>query len=186
MEWLQRKTHFSDDSIDLIYLDPPFNSNADYNIIFSEKEGAKSQAQLKAFDDTWKWEKESSHQALLELTVSSPSISEFIRWLSRHGDTKSTGTAAYLSMMAIRLIELHRILKSTGTIYLHCDPTASHYLKMIMDVIFGTKNFRNEIVWCYSGGESRHRISLESMMCFSVTLRVSNGHTIMSTILIMN
>jgi DNA modification methylase len=147
LSWLQRHDEFPNESIDLIYLDPPFNSNTDYNIIFNEKRGDKSQAQLKAFDDTWKWERESAHQALLELTVSSPSISEFIRWLSRHGDTKCTSMAAYLSMMAVRLIELHRVLKPTGSIYLHCDTTASHYLKILFDAVFGTANFRNEISW---------------------------------------
>lgn len=145
--WLQDKTHFPDESVDLIYLDPPFNSNTDYNLIFSEKEGGKSQAQLKAFDDTWKWEKEASHVAQLELAVTAPPVSEFIRWLSRQGDKKSTSTAAYLAMMAIRLLELHKILKPTGSIYLHCDSTAGHYLRMLMDTVFGIDNFRNEIVW---------------------------------------
>ena len=145
--WLQDKTHFPDESVDLIYLDPPFNSNTDYNLIFSEKEGSKSQAQLKAFDDTWKWEKEASHTAQLELAVTAPPVSELIRWISRQGDKKSTSMAAYLAMMTIRLLELHRILKPTGSIYLHCDPSASHYLKTIMDRIFGAENFSNEIVW---------------------------------------
>jgi len=145
--WLQDKTHFPDESVDLIYLDPPFNSNTDYNLIFSEKEGSKSQAQLKAFDDTWKWEKEASHVAQLELAVTAPPVSELIGWLSRQGDKKSTSMAAYLAMMAIRLLELHRILKPTGSIYLHCDPTASHYLKILMDAIFRTSNFRNEVLW---------------------------------------
>src|SRR4030042_2706456 len=91
---LQKYDEFPNESIDLIYLDPPFNSNTDYNLIFDEKSGEKSQAQWKAFDDTWKWEKESAHQALLELTTLDPSVSEFIRWLSRHGDKKSTSMAA--------------------------------------------------------------------------------------------
>ena len=147
LEWLQKKTYFPDESVDLIYLDPPFNSNTDYNIIFNEKEGDKSQAQLRAFDDTWKWEKESAHEALLELIVSAPTISEFIRWLSRQSDAKCTSMAAYLSMMAVRLIELHRVLKPTGSIYLHCDSTAGHYLKILMDMIFGSDRFINEIIW---------------------------------------
>lgn len=147
LTWLQKHDEFPNESVDLIYLDPPFNSNTDYNLIFSEKSGEKSEAQWRAFDDTWKWEKVASHTALLELAVIAPSVSEFIRWLSRHGDSKSTSMAAYLSMMAVRLLELHRILKSTGSIYLHCDPTASHYLKILLDVIFSRNNFRNEIVW---------------------------------------
>jgi site-specific DNA-methyltransferase (adenine-specific) len=150
--WLKNHDHFPNDSIDLIYLDPPFNSNANYNLIFNESSGVKSYAQWRAFDDTWKWEKEASHSAILELTVLAPHISELIMWLSRHGDKKSTSMAAYLSMMAIRLMELHRVLKPSGSIYLHCDPTASHYLKLLMDIIFGNKNFRNEIAWCYRAG----------------------------------
>jgi len=145
--WLKNHEYFPNDSIDLIYLDPPFNSNTDYNILFNEKTGEQSQAQWKAFDDTWKWEMEASHTAILELVVKSPTVAEFIRWLSRQGDSKSVSMAAYLSMMAVRLIELHRVLKPTGSVYLHCDPTASHYIKVIMDSIFGHNNFRNEIIW---------------------------------------
>lgn len=147
--WLKNHNYFPSDSIDLIYLDPPFNSNADYNILFNEKTGEQSRAQWKAFDDTWGWEKEASHIAIVELSVKSPTVSEFILWLSRRGDSNSVSMAAYLSMMTIRLIELHRVLKPTGTLYLHCDPTASHYIKVIMDGIFGHSNFRNEIIWCY-------------------------------------
>jgi site-specific DNA-methyltransferase (adenine-specific) len=145
--WLRKHDNFPSKSVDLIYLDPPFNSNADYNVIFSEPSGAESQAQLRAFDDTWKWDNEASAIAQNELAQRSPELSDFISWLGRQRGKTYQSTAAYLGMMAVRLIELHRVLKESGSIYLHCDSTASHYLKMVMDSIFGADNFRNEIVW---------------------------------------
>jgi DNA modification methylase len=148
LEWLRDHDAFPNGSIDLIYLDPPFNSKADYNVIFTEPGGEKkSQAQIQAFDDSWHWEKEAAVQALDDLAKSRPDVREFIEWLGQRGDKKSTSTAAYLSMMAVRLIELHRVLKKTGSLYLHCDPTASHYLKVLLDSIFGTDSFKNEIIW---------------------------------------
>ncbi|MGA3094353.1 MAG: DNA methyltransferase [Dehalococcoidales bacterium] len=148
LEWLRNHDAFPNESIDLIYLDPPFNSKADYNVIFTEPGGEKkSQAQIQAFDDSWHWEKEAAANAIAELATSRPDIVELVEWLGQRGDKKSTSTAAYLSMMAVRLIELHRVLKPTGSLYLHCDPTASHYLKVLLDSIFGTDNFRNEVIW---------------------------------------
>lgn len=148
LEWLRNHDAFPNESIDLIYLDPPFNSKADYNVIFTEPGGEKkSQAQIQAFDDSWHWEKEAAANAITELTTTRPDIVEFVEWLGERRDKKSTSTAAYLSMMAVRLIELHRVLKPTGSIYLHCDTTASHYLKILQDQIFGADTFRNEIVW---------------------------------------
>ncbi|MCL2678751.1 MAG: restriction endonuclease [Dehalococcoidia bacterium] len=148
LEWLRNLDVFPSESVDLIYLDPPFNSKANYNVIFTEPGGQKkSQAQVQAFDDSWHWEKEAAVSALDELTASHPEIRDFIEWVGRRGDKKSTSTAAYLSMMAVRLLELHRVLKPTGSLYLHCDPTASHYLKALLDSIFGADNFRNEIIW---------------------------------------
>lgn len=149
--WLRDHKYFPDESVDLIYLDPPFNSNADYNLIFNEPGGDKSQAQIKAFDDAWHWDSESSEQAYGELASSKPAIAELVSWLSSQGSHQRS-IAAYLAMMSVRLIELHRVLKSTGSLYLHCDPTASHYLKIVMDTIFSNKNFRNEITWCYKAG----------------------------------
>lgn len=147
--WLRDHNYFPDESVDLIYLDPPFNSKADYNVLFNEPgQGNKSQAQIKAFDDTWHWDSEASGIALNDLAQNKPQIAEFISWLSRQGKPQES-IAAYLSMMAIRLVELHRVLKPTGNIYLHCDATASHYIKVIMDGVFGHNNFRNEIIWCY-------------------------------------
>jgi site-specific DNA-methyltransferase (adenine-specific) len=148
LSWLRDHDAFPNESVDLIYLDPPFNSKADYNVIFTEPGGEKkSQAQIQAFDDSWHWEKEAAANAITELASSRPDIVELVEWLGQRGDKKSTSTAAYLSMMAVRLIELHSVLKSTGTLYLHCDPTASHYLKVLLDTIFGSDNFKNEIIW---------------------------------------
>ena len=154
--WLRDHKYFPDESVDLIYLDPPFNSKADYNLLFNEPgQGNKSQAQIKVFDDTWHWDSEASALALNELAQNKPQIAEFISWLSRQGKPQES-MAAYLSMMAIRLIELHRVLRPNGSIYLQCNPTASHYLKTLMDIVFGVKNFRNEIIWCFtSGGKSK-------------------------------
>lgn len=155
--WLKDRKYFPDESVDLIYLDPPFNSKANYNVLFNEPgQGSKSQAQIKAFDDTWHWDSNASEIALNELAQNRPQIAEFISWLSRQGKNNES-MAAYLSMMAIRLVELHRVLKATGSLYLHCDPLASHYLKIIMDAIFGIKNYLNEIAWCYREREITKR-----------------------------
>ncbi|AFY73855.1 adenine specific DNA methylase Mod [Synechococcus sp. PCC 7502] len=134
------------ESVDLVYLDPPFNSNADYNVIFGGRKSgdAPPQAQITAFEDTWHWSDESARtlQALYDVNGD---LAELLDLLVRglgHNDL-----SAYLVMMAIRLVELHRVLKPTGSLYLHCDPTASHYLKVILDKIFGIVNHRNEITW---------------------------------------
>lgn len=143
------RRYIPNDSIDLIYLDPPFKSGKDYNILFEEKNGSKSRAQIKAFEDTWTWDK-TAEETFLELIKNQNTPSELIEMLK--GFRTFLGTSdmmAYLVMMAIRLLELKRVLKKTGSIYLHCDPSASHYLKVLMDRIFGYKNFLNEIVWCY-------------------------------------
>jgi site-specific DNA-methyltransferase (adenine-specific) len=137
------RKYIGDESVDLIYLDPPFNSQRDYNLLFREQSGEPAQAQIKAFTDTWQW----SERAYVEFceTCPKPALVElvqgFVRTLGRNDLT------AYLVMMAPRLVELHRVLKPTGSLYLHCDPTASHYLKVMLDVIFGARNFMNEIAW---------------------------------------
>ena len=139
------RTHIPDESVDLIYIDPPFNSNQAYNVIFSETDGSSSQAQIQAFEDTWRWG-ETTEQAYHELVVTAPHLLvETIK--SFRGFLTETNLMAYLVMMALRLVELHRVLKPTGSFYLHCDPTASHYLKIILDQIFGAQTFRNEIIW---------------------------------------
>lgn len=135
--------YIADESVDLVYLDPPFNSKATYNILFEDHVGARSTAQLQAFKDTWSWD-----EAVLtfqDLSLDSSPLGDAIRSFGTL--LQKGGMLAYLTMMAPRLKELHRVLKPTGSIYLHCDPTASHYLKIVMDAIFGPKNFRNEIVW---------------------------------------
>ncbi len=139
------RNYIPDESVDLIYIDPPFNSNQAYNVIFSETDGSSSQAQIQAFEDTWRWG-ETTEQAYHELIGTAPSLLvETIK--SFRGFLTETNLMAYLVMMALRLVELHRVLKPTGSFYLHCDPTASHYLKIILDQIFGVENFQNEIVW---------------------------------------
>lgn len=133
-------------SIDLVYLDPPFNSKADYNILFKESSGEQSTAQIQAFSDFWHWDYAAyqSYKYLISNVVDHKvaALAEAMMRLLGKNDL-----TAYLFMMTTRLLELHRILKPTGTLFLHCDPTASHYLKMVLDAIFGKENFRNEIVW---------------------------------------
>ena len=126
---------------------PPFNSNANYNVLFQEKGGQQSAAQITAFEDTWHWslDSESAYQDVVtNATGKLPDLLQAMR--SFLGDNDMM---AYLTMMAQRVVELHRVLKDTGSIYLHCDPTASHYLKLLMDSVFGSRNFRNEIIWHY-------------------------------------
>ena len=142
------RSHIKDETVDLIYLDPPFKSNRDYNVLFAEQNGNRSAAQIKAFEDTWEWNTiaAEAYQEIVETGGRVSQAMQAFRTILGESDMM-----AYLAMMATRLIELHRVLKPTGSIYLHCDPTASHYLKMLMDAAFGPNNFRNEIIWCYRG-----------------------------------
>jgi DNA modification methylase len=142
------RKHIPDESIDLIYLDPPFNSSATYNVLFKEPSGKLSQAQMSAFEDTWHWGLE-SERALQEIAASpiAPAATKEFMSVLPNLVGKRTDMSAYITMMCVRLTELRRVLKSTGSIYLHCDPTASHYLKLLLDTIFGATNFRNEIIW---------------------------------------
>lgn len=134
-----------DESVDLIYLDPPFNSNATYNLLFKEKDGKSSEAQIEAFDDTWQWD-QNAERTYHEVVADGPNkLSKLIEALRKF--LGSNDMMAYLVMMAVRLVELRRVLKPTGSIYLHCDPTASHYIKLLMDAVFGVENFKNEITW---------------------------------------
>lgn len=150
------KEYIPTDSIDLIYLDPPFNSKADYNVLFKEPTGALSKAQITAFEDTWHWTDETEKTFKNIVDEAPADVVEMMRSLRKFVGQKND-VIAYLTMMCVRLLELRRVLKDTGTIYLHCDPTASHYIKLLMDVVFGKKNFRNEIVWCYRGaGYPKH------------------------------
>ncbi len=133
------------ESVDLIYLDPPFNSNASYNVLFKAPSGEQSQAQIEAFEDTWHWN-ESAERAFDEV-VTGPHSDAAIMLRAMRSALGENDMMAYLAMMAVRLIELHRVLRKTGSLYLHCDPTASHYLKILLDSVFGPTNFRNEIIW---------------------------------------
>ncbi|MFZ0052355.1 MAG: site-specific DNA-methyltransferase, partial [Desulfobaccales bacterium] len=142
-----RGNHIPVASVDLIYLDPPFNSNATYNILFAEKSGEKSAAQITAFEDTWQWGKEAAAAYDDVVRGDRPRLAELLR--SLRGFLGQNDMMAYLSMMAARLTELHRVLKPTGSLYLHCDPTADHYLRLLVDSIFGQANYQNEIVWSY-------------------------------------
>ncbi|MGR3463054.1 MAG: DNA methyltransferase [Roseovarius sp.] len=136
----------ADGSVDLVYLDPPFNSNATYSHLFKDEAGQVSGAQIAAFDDTWHWDDMVSGQALIELRDSpyqeaAKMLDAMVGFLGKNPMT------AYLAMMAVRLVELHRVLKDTGSLYLHCDPTASHYLKILLDAVFGARSYKNEIIW---------------------------------------
>jgi len=144
------RRYIKDETIDLVYLDPPFKSNQDYNVLFPEQNGSRSAAQIKAFKDTWRWDQAAAaaHQEVVESGPQRVSqVMQGFRTFLGESDIM-----AYLAMMAPRLVEMRRVLKKTGSIYLHCDPAASHYLKILMDATFSTKNFRNEIIWCYRGG----------------------------------
>ena len=133
------------ESVDLIYLDPPFNSNASYNILFRSAAGDRSQSQIEAFEDTWHWGQEAESAFDQVMRSGNTNAADLLRAVrSFLGDNDMM---AYLAMMAVRLIELHRVLRSTGSLYLHCDSTASHYLKILIDGIFGAERFVNEIIW---------------------------------------
>ena len=145
---LVMREHIPDESVDLVYLDPPFNSNASYNVLFREKSGEESPAQIRAFTDTWGWTQEAAltfeHDIIGNPAVPTAvkdMISAFRQFIGQND------MMAYLVMMAPRLVELRRVLKPTGSLYLHCDPTASHYLKLLMDAVFGARYFRREIIW---------------------------------------
>jgi len=145
------RRHVEDASIDLVYLDPPFNSNASYNVLFAEHDGTKAASQIKAFEDTWEWD-ESAARAYEEIVERGGRVSEAMQAFRTFlGDSDML---AYLAMMAPRLVELRRVLTATGSMYLHCDPTASHYLKMLMDAVFGAAHFRSEIAWKRSSAHS--------------------------------
>lgn len=133
------------ESIDLVYLDPPFNSKRDYNLLFKTPKGHDSDAQITAFDDTWHWGEQAEREFDELLHQPNTDVAEMIQAMRRF--LKESDVMAYLVMMTNRLLELHRVLKPSGSLYLHCDTTASHYLKIVLDTIFGAENFRNEISW---------------------------------------
>lgn len=145
LDWMRE---WPNNSVDLIYLDPPFNSNANYNILFGEGNGVP--AQVRAFRDTWKWDAAAAARVQRIVNAVAHPAHQVVTGL--HHILGGSGMLAYLSYMAERLPEMRRLMKPTAAIYLHCDPTVSHYLKILMDGIFGAGNFRNEIVWAYRTG----------------------------------
>lgn len=157
------RRHVRDEAVDLVYLDPPFNSNADYNVLFRSHTGERAAAQIKAFEDTWRWDEAAARtyeatitgegQAAVHVGLSQ-TLQAFRRMLGE------SDMMAYLTMMAPRLYELHRVLKPTGSLYLHCDPTASHYLKLLLDALFGPANFRNEIIWKRTAAKGNQSVRL--------------------------
>ncbi len=165
------RLYVKDESVDLVYLDPPFNSRQDYNVLFAEKDGSQSSSQIHAFEDTWEWNADAM-RAYQEIVEQGGRVADTMRafWTFLHG----TDMMAYLAMMAPRLVELRRALKETGSIYLHCDPTASHYLKILMDAVFGPQFFRNEITWKRKAGRGetnkaaiRFGVSSDSILFFA-------------------
>ncbi|HSO48575.1 MAG TPA: DNA methyltransferase, partial [Rhizobiaceae bacterium] len=146
------REHIASESVDLVYLDPPFNSNATYNVLFKAPDGQESQSQIEAFDDTWQWG-ETAADAMWQV-LHGPNTDAAQMLDAMHGFLGNNAMMAYLSMMAIRLIELHRVLKPTGSLYLHCDPTASHYLKILLDAVFGANRFVNQVAWKRSHAHS--------------------------------
>jgi adenine specific DNA methylase Mod len=144
--------HIKDETVDLVYLDPPFKSNQDYNVLFAEHSGVRSAAQIKAFEDTWRWDQgaAAAYEEIIEKGPGRvPEVMRAFRTFLGESDMM-----AYLAMMAPRLVELGKVLKPTGSLYLHCDPTASHYLKMLLDAVFGPENFGSEIIWKRSSAHS--------------------------------
>lgn len=147
------REHVKDESVDLVYLDPPFNSKRDYNLLFKSPKGEASDAQITAFEDTWHWGIQAEEEFAELLTQPNTNVAELMRVLRSF--LGENDMMAYLTMMANRLLELHRALKETGSIYLHCDPTASHYLKIVLDAVFGKERFKSEIIWRRTGAHNK-------------------------------
>jgi len=142
---LRDRANFPDESVDLIYLDPPFNSKRDYNLLFKSPKGHESEAQITAFEDSWHWGDQAEREFDEIKHGKNTEVAEMMLALRKF--LGENDMMAYLTMMANRLLELHRVLKPTGSLYLHCDPTASHYLKIVLDGVFGKENYQNEIIW---------------------------------------
>ena len=138
------RDYIKDESVDLVYLDPPFNSNRNYNVLFRNESGSDSESQITAFEDTWHWNL-AAEQTYSELINEPDQVGRMIESFRQFIGTNQM--MAYLVMMAVRLKELHRVLKPTGSLYLHCDPTASHYLKILLETIFRRRIFESEIIW---------------------------------------
>ncbi|MFM9158651.1 MAG: DNA methyltransferase, partial [Dolichospermum sp.] len=158
LEVLRR--YIKDDSVDLCYIDPPFNSQRNYNQIYNNI-GAEGKAQAQAFIDTWEWDDHAIH-GINEILINDHGLftQQCIALITGLSNVLGKGSLlAYLVSMTLRITEIHRVLKPTGSFYLHCDPTASHYLKLILDAVFCSQrgNYINEIIWCYeTGGRSNN------------------------------
>ncbi len=152
------REHIATASVDLVYLDPPFNSSRSYNVLFKDESGQEADAQITAFEDTWHWNHKAEETYFQLITQGDEAVARMIEAM-RHF-IGANQMMAYLVMMAARLVELHRVLKPTGSLYLHCDPTASHYLKVVLDTIFGPTNYHSEIIWKRTTAHSgAHRYS---------------------------
>ena len=138
------RRYLKDGTVDLVYLDPPFNSAQNYNAFFHEKDGTDAASQIHAFEDTWHWDIETK-KAYDAVTEQPGKVSDVMQ--AFYTFLGGNDMMAYLTMMSSRLVELRRVLKSTGSLYLHCDPTASHYLKLLCDAVMGHNNYRSEIIW---------------------------------------
>ncbi len=151
------RRYVKDETIDLVYLDPPFKSNQNYNVLFKEQNGSRASAQVEVFKDTWQWDLQSSRY-FVEIVESGGKVSQVMQAFRTF--LGECDMLAYLSMMAPRLIELRRVLKPSGSIYLHCDQTASAHLRLLMDAVFDPRNLQNEIIWGYrTGGVSKRRFA---------------------------
>jgi len=145
------RRHLPDETIDLVYADPPFKSNQNYNVLFQEMDGSRAASQILAFEDTWTWDSE-DEAVFFDLVTAGGRLADALQAFRQL--IGPCDMLAYLVMMAPRLVECRRVLKPTGSMYLHCDPAASHYLKLLMDAVFGPGNFRTEIVWKRSSAHS--------------------------------
>jgi site-specific DNA-methyltransferase (adenine-specific) len=148
--------HIPEESIDLVYLDPPFKSDRDYNVLFETVDGTRAPAQIQAFEDTWRWDQQAAHTYRQTIRNEPGDVADTLQ--AFRDMIGESDMLAYLSMMAPRLLKLRESLKETGSIFLHCDTAASHYLKLLMDAVFGPDNFRNEIVWRNYGAKNPDRI----------------------------
>ena len=183
---LEVMREWPDNAVDLIYLDPPFNSKADYNIIFgTQRNGGDNEdiAQLTAFTDTWEWDEAAEQRVrLIENAIDHPAHRAIRAFREIYPD--GSGMLSYLSYMAQRIAEMHRLLKKSGSIYLHCDPTASHYLKLLMDEVFGKKHFKNEVIWHYQtggAGKKHYARKHDVLLFYSKSQKfIFNGEDIMA------
>ena len=156
---LDEMRKFPDECIDLIATDPPFNSKRDYFVPYRDRRGKEPDTLVKAFTDTWNWGEAAENAYRHLLIEEGGQIGDTIQGLRQF--LNETPMMAYLVMMATRIVEMHRILTSTGSLYLHCDPSSSHYLKIVLDAVFGNSQFQNEIIWNY------HRFSRNSKRRFA-------------------